>query len=189
MPAMFGGTPEETWLRRETESDPAFEAFDTYMQMGLQRSLVKAAEKLGKSRQVLEEWSRKHEWRRRVTDWDRHSSREINRELLAGRAQMMKRHANVAAMIGARAAERIVNMTPADIAALTPVQAALIFRVSSEIEAKMRLVTDDDGETQPFQVVVNIMPDRADDSDLLQTAMRPPEPGSTGLVLSNVIRG
>jgi hypothetical protein len=48
------------------ESAKAFAAFKTYLELGPQRSLVRVGEKLGKSRQMIERWSRKFDWPARV---------------------------------------------------------------------------------------------------------------------------
>ena len=48
------------------ESDKAFAAFKVYLELGPQRSLAVAAKKLGKSKNMLEQWSRKFDWVARV---------------------------------------------------------------------------------------------------------------------------
>lgn len=60
-------TESQTWLRRETESNPAYEAFRTYMKL---RSCSKVAQELGKSTTLITRWSSEHEWVARITDYD-----------------------------------------------------------------------------------------------------------------------
>lgn len=48
------------------ESDKAFAAFKTYLELGAQRSLATVAEKLGKSKTMMERWSRRFDWPARV---------------------------------------------------------------------------------------------------------------------------
>ncbi len=48
------------------ESAKAFAAFSIYLNMGPERSLALAAEKLGKSKRLLEKWSRRFDWPSRV---------------------------------------------------------------------------------------------------------------------------
>jgi len=65
------GRPEPyPWLRRDTETDPAWEAFQTYLRLGKDRSIAKAAAKVGKTPQCLEVWSVRHQWVDRVTAHD-----------------------------------------------------------------------------------------------------------------------
>jgi hypothetical protein len=56
----------------ERESDKAFAAFSMYLSLGPQRSLAKAAKKLGRSKVLLEKWSRKFDWPARVVAYNGH---------------------------------------------------------------------------------------------------------------------
>lgn len=60
-------TESQTWLRRDTESNPAYEAFRTYMKL---RSTAKVAEELSKSEGLMKRWCTEHEWVARITDYD-----------------------------------------------------------------------------------------------------------------------
>jgi hypothetical protein len=55
-----------TFEQQERESDKAFAAFKTYLELGPERSLAVAADKLGKSKRMMEKWSRKFDWPARV---------------------------------------------------------------------------------------------------------------------------
>jgi hypothetical protein len=48
------------------EGHKAFAAFKTYLELGPQRSLVQVAEKHGKSKTMIERWSRRFDWPARV---------------------------------------------------------------------------------------------------------------------------
>jgi hypothetical protein len=58
MPMMFEQQPKE--------SAKAFAAFRAYLELGAERSLAVVAEKLGKSKTMIERWSRKFDWSARV---------------------------------------------------------------------------------------------------------------------------
>lgn len=60
------------WTRRADENEPSYEGFQTYLRLGAGRSIAKAAEKLGKSRQTLEPWSAKYNWVERARAYDVH---------------------------------------------------------------------------------------------------------------------
>ena len=76
MPMTFEQQPKERSLRTATvalvfeqqpkESAKAFAAFKTYLELGAERSLATAADKLGKSKRMMEKWSRKFDWPARV---------------------------------------------------------------------------------------------------------------------------
>ena len=60
------------WTRRDDETDPAYEAFRTYLNQGHDRSCSSVARSLGKSTQLITGWSAKHGWVERVIAHDRH---------------------------------------------------------------------------------------------------------------------
>ena len=72
MPLMFEQQPKE--------SAKAFAAFKAYLDMGSERSLALVAVKLGKSKVLMERWSRKHDWCNRVSA---HAGYVAERERLA----------------------------------------------------------------------------------------------------------
>lgn len=59
------------WDRRDDESDPAFEAFATYRDMGAKRSIRSVARVLGKSDTLMGGWSSQHDWPNRARAYDR----------------------------------------------------------------------------------------------------------------------
>lgn len=66
-----GGQPERSNMplmfeRQERESSKAFAAFKTYLELGAERSLAVVADKLGKSKTMIERWSRRFDWPARV---------------------------------------------------------------------------------------------------------------------------
>src|SRR5947207_3744819 len=54
------------------ESEKAFAAFSLYLSMGVKRSLAKTAEKLGRSKVMMEKWSRRWAWSERVAAYNAH---------------------------------------------------------------------------------------------------------------------
>lgn len=60
------------WERRSDESEPAFEAFKLYREMGLGRSTAKVGQRLGKSKTLIDRWSSTYEWVRRALAYDRY---------------------------------------------------------------------------------------------------------------------
>lgn len=64
------------WDRRDKESDPAWAAFQTYRDMGPQRSIRKVADALGKSGTLIGQWSSRHDWPNRVKAFERWMDQE-----------------------------------------------------------------------------------------------------------------
>ena len=58
--------------QQRKESDKAFAAFSLYLSQGPERSLAKTAAKLGRSKVMMEKWSRKHDWLARVMAYNEH---------------------------------------------------------------------------------------------------------------------
>jgi hypothetical protein len=58
------------WDRRPDESDPAWEAFVEYRDLGAARSLAKVAQRLLKSKTLVTRWSARYDWRERVEAYD-----------------------------------------------------------------------------------------------------------------------
>ena len=57
------------WERQENETDAAFSAFKTYLGMD-DRSLQKVSTKLSKSRQLINRWASRFDWKNRAVAWD-----------------------------------------------------------------------------------------------------------------------
>lgn len=55
-----------TFEQLPRESDKAFAAFREYLELGPERSLAAVASRLGKSKVLMERWSRKFDWSSRV---------------------------------------------------------------------------------------------------------------------------
>ena len=100
----------EPWERQEGESAKAFEAFCIYRDLGINRSIAKVVQELGKSKALLERWSANHDWVERAAQWDAEQDRVVRQQQLDDIKKMRKRHADLAeAMLikAARALKRI----------------------------------------------------------------------------------
>ena len=58
--------------QQDRESDKAFAAFSLYLSQGPERSLAKTAAKLGRSKVMMEKWSRRWAWPARVAAYGEH---------------------------------------------------------------------------------------------------------------------
>jgi len=63
------------WERQEGESEPAWQAFKIYRDLGDLRSIHKVARSLSKSPALIKRWSAGNEWRRRSLEYDREQDR------------------------------------------------------------------------------------------------------------------
>lgn len=112
---------DHAWHQRENESAKAYEAFLAYCEMGRSRSHAKVAQKLGKSRALINRWGAKHGWASRVESWDELEDarrarlrEEIERETAETELQRIKeinnRHAALARAVQSKIIERIGSL-------------------------------------------------------------------------------
>ena len=120
----------ELWERQEGESAQAFQAFAVYRDMGAERSLVKVAQKLGKSKALMERWSSRWQWGVRVEAWDDEMDKCTCRELQKGIAEMRKNHVGIAKAMLVKALQALQKIptdeiSPRDVSNMVDVAAKL----------------------------------------------------------------
>src|SRR5690349_14258742 len=69
--------------QQSKESAKAFAAFRAYLELGPERSLAAVGQKLGKSKVMMERWSRKFDWSVRVQAYAAHLA-EMERLAIQG---------------------------------------------------------------------------------------------------------
>ena len=79
-------TSQMTFEKLPRESNKAFAAFRVYLELGPQRSLALTAAKVGKSKVMMERWSRKYDWPGRVAAHAAYAG-QIEREVIEGLAR------------------------------------------------------------------------------------------------------
>lgn len=89
--------PEQPWDRQPDESNPAWEAFRIYRDMGLTRSLTKVAAEVGKSTTLLGRWSKRHTWPLRTSAYDKDVDRQWQLTMKEERDKANRRNARIAA--------------------------------------------------------------------------------------------
>lgn len=136
-------TPQPTiepWERQEGETARAFEAFAVYRDMGVERSIRKVAQKLGKSSTQIGEWSSKYDWVERVRAWDVEQDRISRLEHIKAIKAMRNRHAGMAKAMIVKAG-RALNRIPDD--EIKPSDISRMIEVASKLE---RISRGDVGE-------------------------------------------
>lgn len=121
--------------RLEGESAKAFEGFVAYRDMGITRSIREVAEKLGKSRALLERWSSKYNWVERAKVFDGDMDRKAILENEKQRREMVKRHANLSSMFQSKLVTRLNKFDPNELSANDMIK---WFEVSVKIERLSR---------------------------------------------------
>lgn len=125
----------DPWERQPRESAPAFAAFRAYRDMGEGRSLTRAAEEVGKSRDLLRRWSRRWSWVFRAEAWDREEERLVRQATVKARREMSERHAKIAVAVQQKVVTRLAQIDPSE---LTPSDLIRWLEVSVKIERAAR---------------------------------------------------
>lgn len=99
----------EVWERQQTESYPAFEAFNTFLTMP-ERTYAKVAEEVSKSVSLIKRWAKKNRWRERADAWDNEVSRKAMEKASDEYAAMIERQIQISRMFQARGANAIQQM-------------------------------------------------------------------------------
>jgi hypothetical protein len=86
--------------RQPNETAVAFEAFRTYLEMGPSRSLAKVGRALGKSKTLMDRWSKRHAWQARVAAFEAVATRAADDAHMDAIARRSKRQAEVAQLHG-----------------------------------------------------------------------------------------
>ena len=129
------------WERQEGESIKAFEAFTVYLDMGDERSLRAVGQRLGKSRALIERWSRTYQWVERVASYDADVQRKAHAKAVDKRRKMVDRHISIALKMQEKALKALEQMDPADI---DPKNLIAMLREATKLEQEMRTVAVDE---------------------------------------------
>ncbi|GGL03125.1 hypothetical protein [Streptomyces flaveus] len=102
----------EAWERQPGESAAAWEAFACYRDLGLSRSIGKVAERLAKSRTLIERWSTAHRWVLRAEAWDREQDRLWRAERQHASREVARRHARLASAAQSKIVAQLQQLDP-----------------------------------------------------------------------------
>lgn len=92
------------WDRALGESGKAYAAFLAYRDLGLERTLTKAAEKVTKRKQTLHRWSMRWNWRERAISFDRFMEEQEMRATIKKRVEFRELSLTIAQNLTTKAA-------------------------------------------------------------------------------------
>jgi hypothetical protein len=153
------------WERRENETAKAYAAFCIYRDLPVEsRSLSLAAEKLGRSLSLLEQWSARHEWVIRVQAYEeylrqieqtemeearRQHARDEAEDWAARRSAMREQQWRASQALLAKA-NKMLDSVSLDAAAVRDV--ALLMRLAHELASNA--VSESQSQSQSQEIVV-----------------------------------
>lgn len=106
-----------SWEQQPGESSQAFSAFLAYLEMGEERSLAKVGKKLGKSSALMERWSSKWGWVKRVEDYRKYTLRKEHEKVVKDRSKMIDRHIGLSLKMQKKAMDALDSMPPDQLSA------------------------------------------------------------------------
>lgn len=124
------------WEQQPGESAKAFEAFETYRDMGPERSVRKVVQKLNKSLTLIARWSGTYNWTYRARDYDRDLDRQAHEQAVHNVQQMNDRHIQIAMQLQEKASAALENLAAAN---LTPRMILDFITKATELERMCRL--------------------------------------------------
>lgn len=151
------------WEQQPGESAKAFEAFETYRDMGAARSNAKVGQKLGKSKTLIDRWSSAYNWPDRARAYDRDLDRQAHEQAVRNVQQMTNRHIRIAMQLQAKALAALENL---DAEQLTPKMMLAFLTKATELERVNRLNEagmDEDGQKKDGDSEVEIIIEGDDD--------------------------
>jgi hypothetical protein len=183
------------WDRLDEESAAAFDAFAIYRGLGPDRSLSRVATELiergrrsGKSgtvRKHLGEWSKRYRWVERVTSYDRQLDRERQARERQERAEMHRRHAQLAEGFLAvlalpvraimeklqRNPDLLGELSDEDVSVLLSLAAQASRAVPPVVAVEREARGTDDDSTMPMEVPVEAVDRVAEEERLRRVAL------------------
>lgn len=121
----------QPWERLPDESTKAFEAFVIYRDLGAERSLAKVAQEVGKSKTLIERWSARDAWVKRVELWDVEQDRMHRAYLVAHRRDTDRRQLRIANAMQAKLVDSLARL---DVNRLSPRDLGYWLEVTAKVQ-------------------------------------------------------
>ena len=100
---------DNPWDRQKGETEKAFEAFAIYRDMGAERTIAAVGRQLAKSRDLIDRWRAKYNWKERVQLYDKYIDKQARQEVEKNRKDMIKRHIGIAKTLQGKALNALKN--------------------------------------------------------------------------------
>ena len=126
------------WERQIGESEQAWEAFRTFRDMGLKRTVEGVCAKLSKSRPLISRWKAKWFWEERCRAYDNELQKEAFKDAVKERRKMNERHINLSMRLQKAAFEALEKK---DFSNMADKDISNFVRIAAELE---RLARADD---------------------------------------------
>lgn len=100
------------WDRLPDETEPAYEAFQAYLDLGVKRSHRLVAGQVGKGSALISKWSTAHGWRERARQWDSAPRRAMVESFEEMAKRVAEQHEEMATAIMTKLRQNLAMLRP-----------------------------------------------------------------------------
>lgn len=122
---------DKPWERQKGESEKAFEAFSIYRDMGAERTITAVVKRLGKSRNLIDRWKDRWEWKERVRLFDNDLEKQARNKAVKDRKAMVDRQIKIAMQVQKKALEALDKLSVED---MSPKDIKEYIKMATELE-------------------------------------------------------
>lgn len=122
---------DKPWERQKGESEKAFEAFSTYRDMGAERTITAVVKRLGKSRNLIDRWKDRWDWKERVRLFDNDLEKQARDKAVKDRKAMVDRQIKIAMQVQKKALEALEQLSVED---MSPKDIKEYIKMATELE-------------------------------------------------------
>lgn len=108
---------DKPWERQKGESEKAYEAFSIYRDMGAERTITAVVKRLEKSRNLIDRWKDRWEWKERVRLFDNDLEKKARDKAIKDRKAMVDRQIKIAMQVQKKALEALENLSVEEMSA------------------------------------------------------------------------
>lgn len=122
---------DKPWERQKGESEKAFEAFSIYRDMGTERTITAVVKRLGKSRNLIDRWKDRWDWKERVRLFDNDLEKQAREKAVKDIKSMGDRQIKIALQVQKKALEALDKLSVED---MSPKDIKEFLKMATELE-------------------------------------------------------
>lgn len=128
------------WERQKGESEKAFEAFKIYRDMGEERTISAVGKRLEKSRNLIDRWKERWNWKERVRAYDNELEKQAKEKAIKDYKAMTERHIKISIQLQKKALEALNNL---EIEEMSAKDIKEFIKMATDLERLSRTVEND----------------------------------------------
>lgn len=122
---------DKPWERQKGEGEKAFEAFSIYRDMGAERTITAVGKRLEKSRNLIDRWKDRWNWKERVRLFDNDLEKQARNKAVKDKKAMVDRQIKIAMQVQKKALEALEQLSVED---MSPKDIKEYIKMATELE-------------------------------------------------------